>query len=183
MGISPDGKVQVTTSETTNMAHWIDTETHKVFANTLVDPRPRFAVFSPDGTTLWVSSEIGGTVTVFDTATQTETAKIRFAITGIRGEKIQPVGMTFSPDGTKLFVALGPANHVAVIDTKSFEVEKYILTGRRVWQLAVSPDEKNIFTTNGVSGDVTVIDLATLEPVATVKVGRYPWGAAARPTP
>lgn len=142
MGISPDGKVQVTTSETTNMAHWIDTATHQVFANTLVDPRPRFALFSPDGGTLWVSSEIGGTVTVFDAKTQTEKAKIRFEITGVRGEKIQPVGMIFSPDHSKLFVALGPANHVAVIDTTTFAVEKYILAGRRVWQLALSPNGK-----------------------------------------
>lgn len=28
MGVSPDGKIVVTTSETTNMAHWIDTATH-----------------------------------------------------------------------------------------------------------------------------------------------------------
>ena len=33
MGLSPDGKVLVNTSETTNMAHLIDTQTHKTFAN------------------------------------------------------------------------------------------------------------------------------------------------------
>ena len=68
MGMSPDGKVLVNTSETTNMAHFIDTTSHKTFDNVLVDSRPRVAVFNPAGTQLWVSSEIGGTVTVINPA-------------------------------------------------------------------------------------------------------------------
>ena len=47
MGISPDGKILVNTSETTNMAHFIDTATHQIVANVLVDARPRFAEFKP----------------------------------------------------------------------------------------------------------------------------------------
>jgi YVTN family beta-propeller protein len=38
MGLSPDGKILVNTSETTNMAHFIDTSTHEIVANILVDP-------------------------------------------------------------------------------------------------------------------------------------------------
>ena len=41
MAVSPDGKTIVNTSETTNMAHFIDYATHKVVANVLVDARPR----------------------------------------------------------------------------------------------------------------------------------------------
>ena len=69
MGVSPDGKVLVNTSETTNMAHFIDTTKHKTFDNVLVDSRPRVAMFNPAGTQLWVSSEIGGTVTVINPPT------------------------------------------------------------------------------------------------------------------
>ena len=43
MAISPDGKIVINTSETTNMAHFIDTKTHQIVANVLVDSRPRFA--------------------------------------------------------------------------------------------------------------------------------------------
>jgi hypothetical protein len=32
----------------------------------LVDARPRFAEFKPDGSEVWVSSEIGGTESVID---------------------------------------------------------------------------------------------------------------------
>ena len=65
MGISPDGKLLVNTSETTNMAHFIDAATYTLLDNVLVDNRPRFAEFKPTAP-VWVSSEIGGTVAVID---------------------------------------------------------------------------------------------------------------------
>ncbi|MEY9586362.1 PQQ-dependent catabolism-associated beta-propeller protein [Sinorhizobium fredii] len=176
MAVSADGKIVVTTSETTSMAHWIDTATMKIVANTLVDSRPRHAEFTRDGKELWVSSEIGGSVTVFDVATRSEKAKIRFAITGVKDDLIQPVGFKFTPDGKTAFVALGPANHVAVIDMKTFAVEDYILVGRRVWHMALSPDQTQLFTTNGVSGDVTVIDVAERQALKSIKVGRFSLG-------
>ena len=181
MGVSPDGAYVVTTSETTNMAHWIDTATQKIVANSLVDSRPRHAEFTQDGQ-LWVSSEVGGTVTVFDVATNAEIAKIRFQIPGVNNDLIQPVGFEFTPGDTHAFVALGPANHVAVIAMKTFEVETYILVGRRVWHMAFNRDHSQLFTTNGVSGDVTVIDVASRTALKSIKVGRFPWGAAFRPT-
>ena len=180
MGVSPDGAIVVTTSETTNMAHWIDTRTHQIIANTLGDTRPRHAEFT--ASELWVSSEVGGTVTVFDVATKAEKAKIRFAIPGVNDDLIQPVGFEFTPDQSTAFVALGPANHVAVINMQTHEVETYILVGRRVWHMAFNRDHSQLFTTNGVSGDVTVIDVASRSALKSIKVGRFPWGAAFRPT-
>jgi PQQ-dependent catabolism-associated beta-propeller protein len=64
MGLSPDGKILVATSETSNMAHFIDTEMHRIVANVLVDARPRFAEFKRDASEVWVSAEIGGTVSI-----------------------------------------------------------------------------------------------------------------------
>jgi YVTN family beta-propeller protein len=84
-------------------------------------------------------------------------------------------------DGARAFIGLGPSNHVAVVNARTFEVEEYILVGRRVWHMEMTPDESLLFTTNGLSGDVTVVDLASLEPIKTIKVGRFPWGAAWRP--
>lgn len=181
MAVAPDGKIAITTSETTNMAHWIDTATNQIIANSLVDQRPRHAEFNKGGDELWVSSEIGGTVTVFNTADQTEKGKIAFEIKGVHRDKIQPVGIKLSTDGKFAFVALGPSNHVAVVDAKSLQVLSYVLVGRRVWHMAFNGDESRLVTTNGVSGDVTVIDIATLQPIKSIKVGRFPWGAAYRP--
>ena len=181
MAVSPSGKIAITTSETTNMAHWIDTETRELFANTLVDSRPRHAEFVKDGTELWVSSEIGGTITVFDVATQAEKAKIEFEVSGVHPDRVQPVGFEFTAGDETAFVALGPSNHVAVVNAQTYEVEDYILVGRRVWHMAFNGDRSMLFTTNGVSGDVTVIDVADRKAIKSIKVGRFPWGAAFRP--
>ena len=181
MAVSPDGKLVVTTSETTNMAHWIDTATHELVANTLVDSRPRDAEFAKDGTELWVSTEVGGTISVFDVATHAEKAKIGFEVQGVHPDRVQPVGFEFTEGDAYAFVALGPSNHVAVVNAETYVVEDYILVGRRVWHMAFSSDKSLLFTTNGVSGDVTVVDVARREAIRTIKVGRFPWGAAMRP--
>src|SRR5437588_325208 len=103
MEISPDGKILINTSETTNMAHFIDLASRKIVANVLVDSRPRFAAFKPDGSELWVSSEIGGTVSVIDPVQHAVKKKIAFAIPGLRTEAIQPVGISMTGDGKKAF--------------------------------------------------------------------------------
>lgn len=181
MAVSPDGKLAVNTSETTSMVHWINTDTKAVFDNTPVEQRPRVAVFNPQGTLLWVSSEIGGTVNVIDVATRKPMRTIHFAVKGVPDDKVQPVGIRLTSDGKLAFVALGPANHVAVVDARTYEVKAYILVGQRVWQMAFTPGEKQLYTTNGISGDVTVIDVAKLAPIKSIKVGRYPWGVAISP--
>jgi len=65
-----------------------------------------------------------------------------------------------------------------VIDAKKLEVERYLLVGQRVWQLALTPDEKLLFTTNGNSNDVSVIDVPNLKVVKSMPVGIAPWGVA-----
>ena len=67
---------------------------------------------------------------------------------------------------------------MAVIDAKTLEVEKYLLVGQRVWQLAFTPDETQLFVTNGNSNDVSVIDVPSLTVVKSIPVGTAPWGVA-----
>src|SRR5262249_34227421 len=140
------------------------------------DARPRFAEFKQDGSELWVSSEIGGTVSVIDPVRHEVKKKILFDISGLRREAIQPVGINIMKDGKKGFVALGPANRIAVVDGTTHEVVKYLLVGQRVWHMAFTPDEKYLLTTNGVSNDVSVIDVAALRVIKTIQVGELPWG-------
>ena len=182
MAVSPDGKVAVTTSETTNMVHWIDVARLASDEATPVGQRPRHAEFDRSGEKLWVSSEVGGVVSVIDVATKQILKVIDFAIPGVAGDRIQPVGVKLTSDGALAFVALGPSDRVAVVDAKTYEVLDYILVGRRVWHLEFTPGEDQVLTTNGVSGDVTMIDVASRKAVKTIKVGRFPWGAAIRPT-
>jgi PQQ-dependent catabolism-associated beta-propeller protein len=159
----------------------MDADKLTLIYNTPVGPRPRYAAFDRDGKRLWVTSEVGGTLHVIDAATHAEIKTVTFSIPGVPRDKIQPVGIRLTDDGRTAFVALGPANHVAVIDAKTLEVRKYLLVGRRVWQMAFTPDRSLLLTTNGVSGDVSVIDVAKLEVIKSIPVGRYPWGVAIRP--
>ncbi|MGB8869230.1 MAG: PQQ-dependent catabolism-associated beta-propeller protein, partial [Rhodomicrobium sp.] len=178
MAVSPDGKTVVCTSETSNMAHFIDTRTQEIAANVLVGQRPRFAVFKRDGSELWVSSEVGGTVSVIDPVRHAVKNKITFEIPGLRREAIQPVGINITKDGKLVFISLGPANRVAVVDGNTYEVIKYLLVGQRVWHGAFTPDEKYLLVTNGLSNDVSVIDVADLKVIKSIQVGREPWGVA-----
>jgi PQQ-dependent catabolism-associated beta-propeller protein len=176
MAISPDDKILINTSETTNMAHFIDTATRQIVANVLVAARPRYAQFKRDGSELWVSSEIGGTVAIIDPAKHAVTGKITFSVSGLRREAIQPVGIGMTKDGKTAFIALGPANRIAVVDAVSHTVTKYLLVGQRVWHMAFTPDEKYLLATNGVSNDVSVIDVAAQKVIKTIQVGEQPWG-------
>jgi PQQ-dependent catabolism-associated beta-propeller protein len=158
------------------MAHFIDTATRKIVANVLVDARPRFAEFKHDGSELWVSSEIGGTVSIVDPAKHAVTGKITFNIPGLRSEAIQAVGIGITKDDKTAFVALGPANRVAIVDATTHTVTKYLLVGQRVWHMAFTPDEKYLLVTNGISNDVSVIDVAAQKVIKTIQVGELPWG-------
>jgi PQQ-dependent catabolism-associated beta-propeller protein len=160
------------------MAHFIDADSLEITDNVLVDQRPRFVAFTSDDAEVWVSSEIGGTVSVIDNATREVKHIIDFAIPGVPDEAIQPVGIVVTKDRSKAFVALGPANRVAVVDAQTYEVLDYLLVGQRVWQLAFSPDESILVSTNGVSNDISVIDVDQIEVVKSVPVGQLPWGVA-----
>jgi hypothetical protein len=60
---------------------------------------PRFAEFKPDGSELWVSSEVGGTVSIIDPVKREVSKKIAFDIPGLRKEAIQRVGINITKDG------------------------------------------------------------------------------------
>ena len=181
MGLTNDGSLLVNTSETTNMAHFINTSNLEILENVLVDARPRVAMFTPNDKEVWVSAEIGGTVKVIDPSTKKVTHTIGFEIPGVNEESIQPVGIRHTKDGKYTFVALGPANRIAVIDQNTKKIIKYLLVGQRVWQMALTPDEKTLLSTNGVSNDVSIIDVEKLKVKKSVKVGRFPWGVVISP--
>jgi PQQ-dependent catabolism-associated beta-propeller protein len=178
---SPDNRWLVSASETTNMLHWIDTKSRQIVENTLVDPRPRAVNFTADSQQLWATSEMAGTVMVLDTASKQIVQTIKLEVAGISSDLIQPVGVVIDKDRHYAYVAMGPANRVAVINAQTFQVEKYLLVGQRVWNLAFSPDQKQLYTTNGISNDVSIINLVEQKVVKSVAVGRYPWGVAVKP--
>jgi len=130
---------------------------------------------------LWVTSEMAGSLMVLDTQTKQPIKTINFVIQGVPADKIQPVGIAIDKNRTRAYVALGTANRVAVINARTFEIEKYLLVGSRVWNVAFSPDQKRLYAANGVTNDVSIIDLASQTVTKSVGVGNYPWGLAVKP--
>jgi len=179
--VSPDNRWVISASETTNMLHWIAAKTGTIEENTLVDPRPRAVCFTADSQQLWTTSEMAGTLSILDTHTKQMIKNIHFAIPGVSSNNIQPVGIAIDNNRQRGYVALGPANRVAVINAKTYEVEKYLLVGQRVWNLAFSPDQKRLYTTNGVSNDISIIDLDKQTVTKSIGVGTYPWGLVVKP--
>jgi PQQ-dependent catabolism-associated beta-propeller protein len=181
LSVSPDLATVVNTSELTSMAHFINTKTLTIEDNVLVDQRPREAQYTHDGKQVWVSAEVGGTVSVIDAQKRAIIKRIEFDIPGVQPELIQPVGIVFSKDGKLAFVALSHANRIAVVDTATLTPTSYILVGERPWHMALDPDGSKLYVANGNTNDLTVIDVARLKAIRSVNVGHLPWGVVAMP--
>lgn len=173
---SPDGKTVWVTSEVANMVHVYDTASGKITHNVQAGKRPRRFALSPDGKELWVTNELGSNAAILSTADYKILATVDFKPQGMRKEDVMPVGITGTKDGKTVFVSLGKANHVAEVDAATREVKRYMLVGKRAWNVTLSKDESRLYVVNGLSDDVTVIDLASGKAVKSIPVGRVPYG-------
>ncbi|MFT3790035.1 MAG: YncE family protein [Rudaea sp.] len=151
-----------------------------VIATITVGIRPELLVVNPNGSTVYVANSVGKTVSVIDTATNTETTKI--SVGGM------PVGVAFTPDGTKAYVTLANNSKVAVIDATTNTVSKAIaLSSQNPIGIAVNPAGTFAYVANYAQGDysqtgtVSVIDTATDAEVAAIPVDIGPTGVAVSP--
>ena len=145
--------------------------------NIAVGKRPRRFALSADGAELWVTNELGASVSIVSTASLGVVQTIAFEVKGMRAEDITPVGITLSRDGKTMFVALGRANHVAFVDVASRKVRALVLVGKRAWNVSLDRDGSRLFVVNGLSDDMTVVDVREAKPIKTIRVGRVPYGA------
>ena len=175
VGVSPDGKQVLVTSESSNMVHVISVDDSKLVANILVGARPREVAFSPDGGFFWVTSEVAGHVSKVDRKTNrivTVNRRLRREI----NPRVKPKGILLSPDGDRLYVSMGRGNAVAVLDPDTLEVQGTVGTGVRTWGIALSRDGKRLYAANGPDGTLSVVDTEALEEIKTIPTGEMPWG-------
>lgn len=178
-GLEPDG-VAITAagdllfvaSENAGLVHVFDGTTYQPVKQLITNLRPRRMAIR--GNELWVSSEMGSRVEIFDITRLEKSDEVIFAPRGFRSEQLTPVDILFDPTDARAYVALGSANHVAVIDAEAREVIKYILVGRRPWGLALTPDGETLFVLNGLSDDISIIDTASNRPRRTTRTGLVP---------
>jgi YVTN family beta-propeller protein len=179
VGVSPDGRLVVATSEVANLAHFIDAGTGKLLDSVAVGSRPRFVLFLNRGRTVWVSSEQRGTITVFDAATRRIVNTIDLTKSFDIPEPIQAIEMRATRDEKRVFVAMGRSNRVAEVDPRTETVVRSYPTGERTWGIGLSPDETRLYAASGLSGTLTIIDLVRNKVIRTVNLGGRPWGALA----
>ena len=157
--------------------HVIDVASGKVRINVKVGKRPRRFALTPDGKQLWVTNELGASVTVLSTTDYSTLATLNFEIKGVRSADITPVGITMTQDGKRAFVALGRANQVAFIDVGSRKVTDLVLVGKRAWNVALDKAEGRLVVVNGLSDDITLVDVASAKATKSIPVGRVPYAA------
>jgi YVTN family beta-propeller protein len=137
---------------------------------------PGALAISPDGKTLYVTSEYRGIVRAVSTATGRAGPPIS---TGYGSE---PVAMAVSPDGRTLYVASLLGYDITVINTVTWRREAGISLSGTPDALAISPTGAWLYVADlsdespfGSSGNsVLVVNTATRHVRAVIKVGRRP---------
>ncbi len=136
-----------------------------------VAPTPRHIVLSPDGTRLFVSSNVSGIVT------ELNVDKVLEAVTAPDGSKARAykgralfVGrgartLAVSPDGKRLYIACNQESKLVRVDVDSWKITGRASVAPYAVGVAVSPDERLIVTTsqgrNGRGGDVVGVYTAS----------------------
>ena len=172
VALTADGGVIFVASENAGVVHVFDGHTYAPIQRIITSLRPRRLAIR--GNELWVSSEMGSRVELFDINTMTKMDEIVFSPRGFRSEQLTPVDILFDESQTTAFIALGSANHVVLVDAEEREILKYILVGRRPWGLGITPDGEHLFVLNGLSDDVTIIDIEAQRPIRSSRTGLVP---------
>ena len=122
----------------------------------------------------YITSEVDGTVSVIDTATNTVVTTIpvgRF-----------PLGVAVNAAGTRAYIGNFGDQSISVIDTSTNTVIDTVhLAPNDVQGIAVSTDGSRVYAVGGENGMVSVIDTATDTVIATIPVGRAPRSVAVNP--
>jgi YVTN family beta-propeller protein len=152
-------RIVQTTSGSGNI-HLIDPATNKIVGEIAGVPINHGAAGSPDGKTLYFSSEAESSLAVVDAKTLAITKKIKLSN--------RPNNVTISKDGKKVYVGIiSEPGGVDVIDTAKLEIVKTLKPKGGIHNLYVTPDGRHLVT-GSISGKVlTIYDTATDEVVWT----------------
>ncbi|MBM3527364.1 MAG: YncE family protein [Alphaproteobacteria bacterium] len=153
----------------------VDLARRTVMRTVATDRYPHGLRLSPDDRELYVANVEGGSVSVIDTGTLKEAARIPVGKA--------PVQVGFTPDGSRVYVSLRDENSVAVINTARRSVTEKIRVGDGPIQVHATPDGRHIYVANQGSeaapGDtVSIIEVATGQVTHTVRTGKGAHGVA-----
>jgi YVTN family beta-propeller protein len=131
---------------------------------------PKFLAVSPDGHWLVVSNWCGDDVSIVDTTTAREVARVHVGR--------NPRGVAITADSRTAYIALMGEGRVAAIDlTTDRVVAESGRIGGGARHLNLSPDGRFLYVTLNEEGSVAKVDVATLTTVARVATGTQPRSA------
>jgi YVTN family beta-propeller protein len=130
---------------------------------------PESVAVSPDGDSLYVASEDGGTLVILDAHSG---AVLRSVPVG--GE---PEGLAVSPDGRLVYVTSEEDHVVTAFDVREGRVSARIPVGQRPRNAVFSADGRTAFIPGEADASVTRIDVAAGRPIRRARIA----GADVRP--
>ena len=132
-----------------------------------VGPVPKYVAVTPDDKYVLVTNWCGYDMSVIDTATAKEVAKIPIGP--------YPRGIVVSPDSRTAYVAIMGGSGIDVVDLTTLQVANQIEgVGRAPRHLVLSPDGAILYVTLNGEGDVAKVDLASGTVVGRVATGQAP---------
>lgn len=173
LALSPDGRIAVASNYGAMRAGtsitFIDVEKGEVLSHLALKEhaRPHGMVFSPDGSKLYVTTEMARCIVEVDVASRSFTRAIE---TDQGGSHM----IALSPKGDRAYVANVHSGSMSVIDLEKGEVVKTVPSRAGCEGVGVSPDGSRVWLANNQSNTVTVIDALTLEEVTTVPCDGFP---------
>jgi YVTN family beta-propeller protein len=136
--------------------------------------RPHCIKFGPTNGRLYVSTELGDSITIIDP----ETNKVIGAIPTGQHESHM---FDFTPDGSRIYTAnVGPGT-VSVLDVKDRKTIAVIHVAKTIQRMAVSQDGRWAFTSDQDKPRLAVIDTSTNKIARWIALPGIGYGAA--PTP
>jgi YVTN family beta-propeller protein len=172
IAISPDGTRAYVTSFNTNnpVVVVIDVAARKAIGTISTIQFPQGATLTPDGSQLWVTSPLAGTVQVIDTLTNTPVTQLSIG---------QSTGIAFNSTGTRAYVttAASSPGFVVAVDTATYQRIKSYQVGNGPTDIAMSYGDEYLIVNNEAGKSVTVIDLVQ-DKVVTTTLSGAPAGIA-----
>ncbi len=145
----------------------LDTATGRLAAKIPIPAGPHGLVETPDGTTLYASSDGDTKVSVIDTATNTVRKTIEVGSA--------PHGLAITPDGRRVLAAVFGANAVAFIDTASNTVVGRVPVSSP-HNIAISPDGRTAYAAAQMKGSLglVIIDVSGAARKGVVPLDKMP---------
>jgi YVTN family beta-propeller protein len=145
----------------------LDTGTNHVTKTIPVPAGPHGLVITPDGRSVYVSSDGASTVSVIDTATDAVTKRIDVGKA--------PHGLALTPDATTVLVAGFGTDQVSFVDVATNAVSG----GEPVpspHNIAITPDGRRAYVASQVQGSaaLVIVDLSTRSVVGRVVLDKLP---------